>query len=73
MGDKPEKTASPSTKSGVLPRVDQQEIRALYEGKKQPPTLPEMEDIGSITGTLIIPINEGEDKAKQADDPATGS
>jgi|FLYN01.1.fsa_nt_gi hypothetical protein len=71
MGDKPDKSASPATKSGVLPRVDQAEIKALYEGK-HPPMPPEMEDLGSVTGRLSI-ISEGEDKAKQKDDPATES
>ena len=68
MGDKHDKPASPATKSGVMSRIDPNEIRALYEGK--PPTLPEMEDLGSITGRITIHLSEGEDKAKQADDPA---
>jgi hypothetical protein len=71
MGDKPDKTSSPATKSGVMPRIDPNEIRALFEGK-QPVTVPEIEDLTGITGTLIIShLNEGEDKAKQADDPAS--
>lgn len=69
MGDKPDKMTSPATKSGVMPKIDPNEIRALYEGK-QPTTVPEFEDLTGITGTLIIDLNanEGEDKAKQADD-----
>ena len=70
MGDKPNKSTSPATKSGVMPKIDANEIRALYEGK-QPTTLPEFDDLAGITGTMIIDLNEGEDKAKQADDPAT--
>jgi hypothetical protein len=69
MGDKPEKTASPATKSGVLPRIDHSDIKALYEGK-HPPVPPESEDPGGITGSLRL-IPEGEDKEKQKDDSAT--
>ncbi len=69
MGDKPDKTTSPATKSGVLPRVDQAEIKALYEGK-HPPIPPELEDAAGITGSLRL-IPEGEDKAKLEDDSAT--
>jgi hypothetical protein len=69
MGDKPDKTASPATKSGVLPRVDQSDIKALYEGK-HPPIPPFSEDPGSVTGSFTL-NPEGEDKAKQKDDRAT--
>jgi hypothetical protein len=69
MGDKPDKTASSATKSGVLPRVDQADIKALYEGK-HPPVPPESEDTGSITGSFTL-NPEGEDKAKLEDDSAT--
>ncbi len=69
MGDEREKTA-PSMKSGVLPRVDQQEIRAMRESKR-PATVPEMdEDAGGITGVVILNA-EGEDAAKQDDDHAS--
>jgi len=71
MGDKPDKTTSPATKSGVLPKVDQQEIKAYIEGR-QPLTVPDMEDLGSITGRLDL-NPEGEDKAKQKDDKASES
>jgi hypothetical protein len=72
MGDKPDsKTGSSATKSGVLPRVDQQELRAIYEAAMRPNSLPEIdEDLTSITGAIIINA-EGIDKAKQADDSAT--
>ena len=72
MGDKPDsKTGSSATKSGILPRVDQQELKAIYEASKKPGSLPEIdEDFTSITGALII-NSEGIDKAKQADDSAT--
>jgi hypothetical protein len=71
MGDKPEKMGSSATKSGILPRVDQQELKALYEATRKPSSLPEIdEDFSSITGALII-NPEGIDKAKQADDSAT--
>jgi len=69
MGDKREKTA-PTMKSGVLPKVDQQELRAMRESKR-PTTVPELEeDAGGITGVVILRA-EGEDAAKQHDDRAT--
>ena len=72
MGDKPDsKPGSSATKSGVLPRIDQQELKAIYEAARKPNSLPVIdEDLTSITGAIIINA-EGIDKAKQADDSAT--
>jgi hypothetical protein len=56
--------------TGLVPRVDIEPD--TFHEPPQPPMLPEFDDPGAITG--IIPVTtEGEDEAKQADDPATTS
>jgi hypothetical protein len=59
-----------NSQTGIMPRVDIES-----EGEHEPPepaTLPDFDDVGSITGKIRIPT-EGEDEAKNADDSATRS
>lgn len=56
------------SQTGMMPRVDVEP-----DGGHEPPeptSLPDFDDIGSITGKIRI-ATEGEDEAKNADDSST--
>jgi hypothetical protein len=73
MSDKHDPGEKPSSKTGVIPRLDLNNIR-----RREPPrpdTLPEFEDdSGSVTGIINLRAQaEGEDSAKDDDDTPTKS
>ena len=72
MSPTPEIRRRPGSKTGVIPRIDL-EPEILHEPPPPPPTLPELDDDGQgVTGMLPHHPEEGDDRAKQADDsPST--
>lgn len=68
MNDNPTPPQRPSTATGLIPRVD-----AEPQSQREPPvppSLPELDDSGGITGLMPIKA-EGEDGAKHDDDTAS--
>lgn len=70
MGN-PGKSRRAASETGAMPRVDVEP--AIQHEPLEPPTLPEFDDNGGITGTLPRFAEEGEDEAKHADDSATST
>jgi hypothetical protein len=78
LSRKPEQLPRSPSETGMMPRIyETGPIPSIGEETSdpqeppQPPTLPEFDDGGSITGILRINQSEGEDAAKHADDTPT--
>lgn len=70
MNDNPTTPQRPITATGIIPRVDLEP--ETPREPPVPPSLPELDDSGGITG--IMPIKaEGEDAAKQDDDTTSSA
>lgn len=78
LTNKPDKSPTSTSETGMIPRIYEtgpipsigEESNGEHE-PPQPPTLPELDDAGSITGVLRIKRSEGEDADKHADDAPT--